>query len=176
MKKLLIVVDYQNDFVCGSLGFPQAQELESYIVQLIQDYQDHHDDIVYTMDTHHEDYLHTYEGIHLPIQHCIENTQGWQLYGQVRDLLQGYPCYKKETFPSLALANDLSKKTYEKVTLVGLVSHICVLSNAIMAKAALPTTPICVDLKGCQSSDSQTHQKSIDVMKSLQIEIINEKI
>lgn len=172
MKKLLIVVDYQNDFVSGSLGFPKARALEEHIVDLIKEFQQNHDDIIYTMDTHQDNYLQTYEGKHLSIEHCIENTDGWQLYGQVRQLLEPYPCYKKETFPSLDLANDLKNKSYESVTLVGVVSHICVLSNAIMVKSALPQTPIRIDLKGCGSSDEDTHAKSIDVMKSLQIEVI----
>ena len=90
----------------------------------------------------------------------------------MKELLSDCTCYKKETFPSLEMANDLKNKEYESVTLVGLVSHICVLSNAIMVKSALPDTPVRVDLKGCASSDQFTHQKSIDVMKSLQIEII----
>lgn len=172
MKKLLIVVDFQNDFVTGSLGFNEAPQLENHIVHLIQTFQQNHDDIIYTMDTHQTNYLQTYEGLHLPIAHCIENTPGWQLYGKVKELLSDCTCYKKETFPSLEMAIDLKNKEYESVTLVGLVSHICVLSNAIMVKSALPDTPVRVDLKGCASSDQITHQKSIDVMKSLQIEII----
>ena len=90
----------------------------------------------------------------------------------MKELLSDCTCYKKETFPSLEMANDLKNKEYESVTLVGLVSHICVLSNSIMVKSALPDTPVRVDLKGCASSDQIIHQKSIDVMKSLQIEII----
>ena len=172
MNRLLVVVDFQNDFVCGSLGFENAKLLEKHIVSVIQDYQNHDDDVIYTMDTHQDNYLDTYEGKNLPIKHCIENTEGWELYGQVKELLQNCLCFKKPTFPSLALANYLKDKDYESITFVGLVSHICVLSNAIMAKAALPQTPIRVDLRGTSSIDENVHQKSIDVMKSLQIEII----
>ena len=77
MKKLLIVVDFQNDFVTGSLGFNEAPQLENHIVHLIQTFQRNQDDIIYTMDTHQTNYLQTYEGLHLPIAHCIENTPGW---------------------------------------------------------------------------------------------------
>ncbi len=172
MKRLLIVVDYQNDFVNGSLGFEDAPKLENTIVKYIQDYQNNGDDIIYTMDTHQENYMETYEGQKLPVAHCIKNTEGWQLYGQTKKLLKDCLCFEKPTFPSLDLANYLKDKEYKDVTLVGLVSHICVISNAIMVKAALPETPIYVDMKATSSVDQSTHQKSIDVMKSLHIDII----
>lgn len=172
MKRLLIVVDYQNDFVNGSLGFEDAPKLENIIVKYIQDYQNNDDDIIYTMDTHLENYMETYEGQKLPIAHCIKNTEGWQLYGQTKNLLKNCLCFEKPTFPSLELANYLKDKEYKDVTLVGLVSHICVISNAIMVKAALPETPIYIDMKATSSVDQSTHKKSIDVMKSLHINII----
>lgn len=172
MKKLLIVVDYQNDFVNGSLGFAKAIDLEDHIIHLIQEYQSRGDEVIYTMDTHPDYYLETYEGKHLPITHCIQNTEGWQIYGKARELLKDCLCFQKPTFPSLDLANYLKDKQYEDITLVGVVSHICVLSNAIMAKAAQPNIPIRIDLSGTASADENVHLKSIEVMKSLQIEII----
>lgn len=172
MKRLLIVVDFQNDFVSGSLGFEKAKELEDHIVHLIKEYRMNGDEIIYTMDTHPQNYLESYEGQHLPVEHCIENTEGWELYGKVKDLLHDYLYFKKPTFPSLDLAYYLEDKEYKDITLVGVVSHICVLSNAIMAKAAQPDTPIRIDLKGTASADEKVHQESIDVMKSLQFEII----
>lgn len=172
MKRLLIVVDYQNDFVNGTLGFEKAQKLEDYIVQLIKEYHVNGDEIIYTMDTHPSNYLETYEGKHLPVEHCIEHTEGWQLYGKVKNALQDYLYFKKPTFPSLDLAYYLEGKEYKDITLVGVVSHICVLSNAIMAKAAQPDIPIRIDLKGTASADEKVHQECIDVMKSLQFEMI----
>jgi len=127
MKRLLIVVDYQNDFVSGSLGFEKAIQLEKSIVETIKEYQNNNDEVIYTMDTHPQNYLETYEGQHLPIEHCIENSKGWELYGEVKNLLQDCLCFKKETFPSLDLANYLKDKKYQDITLVGVVSHICVL-------------------------------------------------
>lgn len=171
MKKLLVVVDFQNDFVCGSLGFKEALNLEDHIVSLIQEYKNNQDDIIYTLDTHTKDYLEHYEGKYLPVEHCIENTEGWQLYGQCRELLKDCLCFKKPTFPSLDLANYLADKDYTEITFVGLVSHICVISNAVMAKAALPEAHIIIDLKGTGSADQNTHNDSISVMKSLQFEI-----
>lgn len=172
MKRLLVVVDFQNDFVCGSLGFEKAKEYEKKIVHYIKEYKNNGDDVFYTMDTHQNDYLKTYEGIHLPIEHCIEGTTGWELYGETKELLKDCLCFKKETFPSLSLANYLTDKDYKDILLVGLVSHICVLSNAIMIKSALPQTPIKIDIHATGSSDEKTHQESLNVLKSLQIEII----
>lgn len=172
MKRLLIVVDFQNDFVCGSLGFEKAKQIEEHIVQLIKEYRMNGDEIIYTMDTHPQNYLESYEGKHLPIEHCIEHSEGWELYGKVHDLLKDCLYFKKPTFPSLDLGYYLKDKQYQDITLVGVVSHICVLSNAIMAKAAQPDIPIRIDLRGTASSDEDVHQKSIDVMKSMQFEII----
>lgn len=169
MKRLLIVVDYQNDFVNGSLGFKGAELLDDYISGLVNDYKDKGDEVIYTLDTHQKDYMDTYEGKNLPVPHCIEGSEGWQLYGKTSDALKGCLSFKKPTFPSLDLANYLVDKEYEDVTLVGLVSHICVISNAIMVKAALPNTPIIVDAKGTDSVDKETHQKCLDVMKTLHI-------
>ncbi len=172
MKRLLIVVDYQNDFVSGSLGFEKAIQLEKSIVETIKEYQNNNDEVIYTMDTHPQNYLETYEGQHLPIEHCIENSKGWELYGEVKNLLQDCLCFQKETFPSLDLANYLKDKEYQDITLVGVVSHICVLSNAIMVKSAQPYIPIRIDINKTASVDEDVHQKSIDVMKSMQFEII----
>jgi nicotinamidase-related amidase len=171
MKRLLIVVDYQNDFVVGTLGFKKAVELEDHIIQLIKDYKENNDEIIYTLDTHYDNYSETLEGKYLPIPHCIKNTEGWQLYGKTKDLLKDCKCFEKNTFPSLDLANYLVGKDYVDITLVGVVSHICVLSNAIMVKSALPQTPIYIDLKGTASHDDITHEKSLDVLKSLQINL-----
>lgn len=172
MKRLLIVVDYQNDFVDGSLGFEKAKLLENHIVKKIEEYKNNGDDIIYTLDTHQENYMESYEGQNLPVVHCIENTHGWQLYGKTKNLLKDCLCFKKPTFPSLELANYLVGKEYQDVTMVGLVSHICVISNAVMVKAAMPETPIKIDTQGIGSVDEVTQNKCIDVLKTMQFEII----
>ncbi|MFQ7800101.1 MAG: cysteine hydrolase family protein [Coprobacillus cateniformis] len=171
MKRLLIVVDYQNDFVNGSLGFEKAQLLEEHIIQLIKEYHMNGDEIIYTMDTHQQNYLETYEGHHLPVEHCMKI----QKVGNSMEKLENYfkiAYASKNLLSSLDLAYYLEDKEYKDITLVGVVSHICVLSNAIMAKAAQPDTPIRVDLRGTSSGDEKVHHESIDVMKSMQIEII----
>ena len=105
MKRLLIVVDYQNDFVCGSLGFDKAKELEKGILEKIAEYQN--DEIIYTLDTHFDDYLTTAEGKSLPVPHCIKGTVGHKLYGGLADALKGNLCFEKNTFPSLEMAKYL---------------------------------------------------------------------
>ena len=86
MKKLLVVIDYQNDFVNGSLGFQEAVALEDYLADLIKEYHNNNDDVIFTYDTHQKNYLTTQEGKNLPVAHCLENTEGWQLYGKIHDL------------------------------------------------------------------------------------------
>ena len=174
MKKILVVVDYQNDFVNGSLGFPKAAALENRIYQKIEQYKRNGDEVVFTFDTHDENYLQTQEGINLPVPHCIKNTQGWNLYGKISDLCdETTRCFEKVTFGSLKLAEYLAKNKYDWVELVGVVSNICVISNAVLAKAALPQAKVVVDASCTDSNDDSLNQKSFDVMQGMQIEIIN---
>lgn len=169
MKKLLIVVDYQNDFVNGSLGFPFAQQLENGIAAKIEEYKN--DEIVYTLDTHYENYADTQEGKNLPVSHCIKGTKGHELYGKIQKLLEGRKYFEKSTFPSLELGKYLEGKDYDTIELCGLVSNICVISNAVIAKAACPEAQIIVDSALTASADSELNQKAIEVMKGLQITV-----
>ena len=116
MKKLLVVIDYQNDFVNGSLGFQEAVALEDYLADLIKEYHNNNDDVIFTYDTHQKNYLTTKEGKNLPVAHCLENTEGWQLYGKIHDLAKNDKKIIKETFGSLALGNYLKNKQYNEIT------------------------------------------------------------
>lgn len=169
MKKLLIVVDYQNDFVNGSLGFPLAQKLEDGIAAKIEEYKN--DEIIYTLDTHYKNYADTQEGKNLPVSHCIKGTNGHKLYGKIQKLLEGRRYFEKSTFPSLELGKYLEGKDYDIIELCGLVSNICVISNAVIAKAACPEAQIIVDSTLTASADPELNQKAIDVMKGLQITV-----
>ncbi|MGN0108067.1 MAG: cysteine hydrolase family protein [Hominilimicola sp.] len=169
MKKLLIVVDYQNDFVNGALGFPGAEALEDGIAAKIEEYKN--DEIIYTLDTHFENYADTQEGKKLSVPHCIKGTAGHGLYGKIKKLLEGRKCFEKNTFPSLALGKYIEGKDYDVIELCGLVSNICVISNAVIAKAACPEAEIIVDSTLTASADNELHQKVIDVMRGLQITI-----
>lgn len=172
MRKALIVVDYQNDFVGGSLGFPGAASLEGPICEKIRQYRQRGDDVIFTYDTHGEDYLHTREGQNLPIVHCVKDTDGWQLYGEVNALRdENTPCFYKPSFGSMELAEYLMCRRYEELELVGLVSNICVISNAVLAKAALPECRVRVDAGCTLGPDAALHERALDVMEGLQIEV-----
>lgn len=173
MKKALIVVDFQNDFVTGSLGFPGATELDSRIAEKIKECRRKGFEIIFTFDTHEENYLSTQEGKKLPVQHCIRGTKGWKLYGSVAECCMDEDVkFEKNTFGSLDLAEYLAKRGFDEVMLVGLVSNICVISNAVLAKAALPEGEIVVDSSCTASADKDLNREVLDVMRSLQITII----
>lgn len=133
MKKLLIVVDYQNDFVSGSLGFEAAKRIEDAVCEKIRAYQAAGDDVVYTLDTHGPSYAGTQEGRKLPVAHCLRGTTGWELYGKAAELLRGCPAFEKPVFGSAALFDWLRGREYAGIELCGVVSNICVLSNAVLA-------------------------------------------
>ena len=174
MKKLLIVVDYQNDFVDGALGFPGAEKLDDIIAGKIQDYRKNNQEVIFTLDTHRPDYLETEEGRKLPVPHCLEGTKGHELYGKVKDLVKPTDSvFIKDTFPSLDLGNYLRGKDYQEIELCGLVSYICVLSNAVIAKAACPNAKIVIDAKATLSHDARLHQAGLEVMKGLLMEVRN---
>lgn len=171
--KALVVVDYQNDFVSGSLGFVGAKQLEPIIVRKIEEYRKKGGRIIFTFDTHGGDYLETAEGQKLPVKHCIEGTEGHRLYGRVAECVcEDDIVITKGTFGSLELANLLRDMNYKEVELCGLVTDICVVSNAIIAKAALPESRIVVDGKACASFDNEKHRAALEVMKSVQIDVI----
>lgn len=174
MKKLLIVVDYQNDFVSGSLGFEKAVSLERRIAEKISFYQKNGGEVIFTLDTHTSDYLHTQEGQNLPVVHCVKGTAGWKLYGKIAELRRdGDACFEKPAFGSAELFDYLKNKQYESVELVGVVTNICVVANAVLAKTALPETPVMVDAACVASNDEKLNKAALDVMASLQIRILN---
>ena len=179
-KKILIVVDYQKDFVDGSLGFNGAEKLDKGIASLMKEYaEDENGLIICTFDTHTSKYLETQEGKKLPVEHCIDGTEGWKLYGETEMMEIMYPmkCSRitKPTFGSTKLAERLLKldKEYgvESITLVGLVTNMCVISNAVIAKAACPEAEIIIKKDLVGSFDNELHQKALDVMESMQMTI-----
>lgn len=175
MKKLLIVVDFQNDFIDGALGFKEAEKMIDPIKEKILTYQKNQDDIVYTLDTHQNDYIETEEGKHLPVKHCIEGTVGHELHPKIKPLLTDHPKFIKNTFPSLELGNYLKKHPYDDIELIGLVSHICVLSNAVIAKSSCPNAAISVDATCTASFDLDLEQKAFDILEGLHITVTRRK-
>lgn len=175
--KLLVVVDYQNDFVNGSLGFEGAELLDRKIAHKIRDYHNEGSEVVFTMDTHQPDYLLTQEGKKLPVEHCIEDTQGHRLYGfTAKERTDKDKVFYKDTFGSLELADYLKFRDYESVELVGLVSNMCVLSNAVMVKSALPETEVIVNTDYTASADAELQDKAFDVMDGLQITVVRPEV
>jgi len=173
MKKCLIVVDFQNDFVSGTLGFPEATGIEQGIAGKIRGYRDNGDEVVFTFDTHGEDYTQTQEGRRLPVAHCLEGTAGHNLYGGVAELIaESDKRFLKHTFGSDGLYEFLKSHKFKSIELVGLVSNICVLANAVLAKTAQPETPVIVDAACTASFDKDLHKAALGVMKGLQIEVI----
>jgi len=179
MKKLLIVVDYQNDFVTGSLGFSGAELLEEPILNKIKAYEANGDHIIYTFDTHYDEYLETQEGRGLPIKHCIRETEGHALYGKIFDHYDNrdydyHDVVFKDSFGSVDLMKMLiEREQYEGIELVGLVSYICVLSNAIIAKTAQPEAEIVVDASCTAGPNKELHDACLKLMsEALQIKVI----
>ncbi|MEG1561422.1 MAG: isochorismatase family cysteine hydrolase [Raoultibacter sp.] len=184
MKRLLLVVDYQNDFVDGSLGFPGAENLDAPIAAKIAAYRAAGDKVAFTFDTHQADYLTTQEGEHLPVAHCLAGSPGHNLYGQVaRAFQEGDPVFLKPAFGSVSLfewlacaqnaAAVVNKLPFTSIELVGLVSNICVISNAVIAKTACPEVPVIVDAACTASFDAVLNEKCLDIMEGLQIQVIN---
>ena len=172
MKRLLIVVDYQKDFVDGALGFPGAEALDGPIADRIASYRAAGDHVAFTLDTHGPDYSATEEGHWLPAAHCLRESPGWDLYGRTGEArLPSDPVFEKETFPSLSLAQWLQGQDYDAVELCGLVSHICLLSNAVMVKAALPNAHITVDARLTASYDPALHREALDILEGIHIAV-----
>lgn len=173
MKDILVVVDMQNDFISGSLKVENGEEIIPFVVNEITKRDAY--DVVFTKDTHHDDYLKTAEGIKLPVVHCIENTHGWELVDEVKAVVRDSTIIKKPTFGSLILMDELKKRVKSKddsITFVGVCCDICVISNAALAKAFFRENPIRVLKDGVKGSTETRNQKVLDIMKSMQIEVI----
>ncbi|MEG0753874.1 MAG: isochorismatase family cysteine hydrolase [Angelakisella sp.] len=172
MNRVLVVVDYQNDFVSGALGFPRAAELEQGIAALVEQYMAAGDRVVFTLDTHHEDYLNTREGKNLPVEHCAEGSEGWMLYGSLRSYMnrQNVTLLPKQSFGTADFGNLFSLAP-DEITLVGVVTNMCVISNAINLQTCFPNANIIIESNLCASFNEELHQKALDVMVGLQMQV-----
>ena len=174
MKKLLIVVDMQKDFVDGALGSKEAVAIVDNVVNKIQTFDG---DIIVTYDTHPENYMETQEGKHLPVPHCIKGTDGWKLDEKVQSALNSlsYKTIEKPTFGSTELPKYI-KENYNpdeiEIELIGLCTDICVVSNALLLKANFLETKISVDAKCCAGVTPDTHNAALTTMKMCQINVI----
>ena len=176
MKKILIVVDMQNDFVNGALGSKEATNIVPRAAEKIREFSG---DIFVTYDTHFENYLETSEGRMLPVPHCIKGTNGWQLNHEIAEALSDkkYTKVEKNTFGSTELPELIRKAMGDanfSVTLMGLCTDICVVSNALLLKAEFPEAEILVDADCCAGVTPESHQAALITMKMCQIHVIGE--
>jgi len=174
MKKALIIIDMQNDFITGALPNPEGQKIIEGIVTLIREFDG---DIVVTRDTHNEKYLETQEGSYLPIPHCIEGTEGWQIVTEIQEELDKKPAEKvryfnKYTFGCVGLGEFVLRKEYDAVELVGVCTDICVISNALVIKACAPETNIGIHRNLCAGVTPETHEIALQAMANCQCDII----
>ena len=174
-KRILVVVDMQNDFISGALGTKEAQAIVPKVREKIQNFDGW---VYFTMDTHGEDYLSTQEGRNLPVKHCVKGTWGWELDPQIDQVRQSAPI-EKNTFGSKGLADVLkARNTYEgpleEIQLVGVCTDICVISNALLLKAYLPEVKLEVDAACCAGVTPESHRRALEAMKACQIQILND--
>lgn len=169
MKKTIVVVDMQNDFVTGSLGTKEACKTVPVIEKLLKENQGNQ--IIFTQDTHHEDYLSTSEGKMLPVKHCMKGTKGWEIIPELKEWTHQAIMVEKPTFGSLKLPELISQYQPEQIILVGVCSDICVISNALILKAHFPELPIIVYENACAGVTPDKHQAAIETMKSCQIDV-----
>lgn len=173
MKKILVVVDMQNDFIDGALGSEDAAAIVDNVVEKINHFDG---EILVTYDTHQSNYLETREGKYLPVAHCIEGTDGWKLNEKVEQALSGRNIMKfyKPTFGSVELVNYLSceKEKDIEVILIGLCTDICVVSNAMLLKAHFPEMEIAVDAGCCAGVTKESHEAALATMQSCQINVM----
>lgn len=168
---LLIVVDMQNDFVDGALGTPEAQAIVPRVVEKVSQFEGR---VIFTQDTHDDQYLETQEGRLLPVEHCIRGTSGWDIIDQLDP--GNNVTIEKNTFGAKALAQmlveDQKKEPITSITLIGLCTDICVISNALLIKAFLPEVPIHVDATCCAGVTPESHENALKAMEVCQIDVI----
>ena len=177
MKKLLIVIDMQNDFVTGCLGTKEAKEIVPNVVKLVKDFDG---DVWFTRDTHEENYLETQEGKKLPVVHCIRNTDGWNIIPELKDFAdKAKKVFNKPTFGSVYMADEIRRicesdytANYDEIYLCGVCTGICVISNAMLIKAVTPETPIKIVANACACVTPESHETALNAMRTCQIEVV----
>jgi nicotinamidase-related amidase len=166
MKKTLIVVDMQNDFVDMALGTAEAVQIVPKVKQKIEEYRKNGYEIIYTRDTHFEDYLNTAEGKKLPVKHCIKGTKGWEIVDGL--YIAGCKIIDKPNFGW----PHWDRETLEDVEIIGLCTDICVVSNALIIKAAFPDAFVKVDSACCAGVTVESHNAALKTMAMCQIDIM----
>lgn len=171
MQKVLVVVDMQKDFIDGVLGTDEAVKIVDKVVEKIRAFEG---EVVFTRDTHDDNYMNTQEGKYLPVPHCKKGSNGWQLQEKVAVVKpQNSRVFDKNTFGSVELVQYLSKlnekEGIEQITFIGVCTDICVISNAMLAKAYMPEVTVTVDAKCCAGVTPESHDNALEAMKMCQI-------
>lgn len=169
-KKLLVVVDMQNDFIGGALGTQEAQSILPAVRARIADARKEGEEVAFTRDTHGEDYLSTQEGKNLPVPHCIAGTAGHEIAAGL--CLAGERVFDKPAFGSIELASYVKERGFAAVELVGVCTDICVISNALLIKAFCPEAEVCVRAGCCAGVTPQSHQTALAAMRACQVKIL----
>ncbi len=175
MSKSLIVIDFQNDFVDGSLGTKEAQKIIPLVAKKVKNALENNVFVYFTLDTHKEGYLDTLEGKNLPVVHCMKGTHGHELNTEISSLLENYvenkdyKILEKEYFSSTALLENIKD---EEVEMIGICTDICVVSNALLLKAHFPNMSITVDSSCCAGVTPQKHEAALEVLKSCQLSVV----
>ncbi len=173
MQEFLVVVDMQTDFVNGALGTAEAVAILPQVREKIESFDG---TVIFTRDTHPEEYLQTQEGKLLPVPHCIKGSAGWQIVSELSDLV--HRVINKPTFGSTELcellADEQTKERIRRITLIGICTDICVISNALLIKAYLPEVELVVDAACCAGVTPESHRNALSAMKMCQIKIENE--
>ena len=170
MRKAIVVVDMQNDFIDGALGTREAQEMLPRMVEKLTAARAEGTALIFTMDTHGADYIETQEGKRLPVEHCIRDTVGWEIAPALQPFVRkAAAVIKKPTFGATTLPATLAD--YDKIELVGLCTDICVISNALLLKAFYPEKLISVDASCCAGVTPESHANALEAMKMCQVEV-----
>lgn len=171
MKRLTIIIDMQKDFVNGALGTREAQQIVEPLVEFVKDQLRQGTEVVFTMDTHLENYLDTQEGKNLPVPHCIKGTEGWELIEQLKPMAKDCRIFEKPSFGSMELAEFVRRGGYGEIALAGLCTDICVISNAMLLKAAVPESKVSIISSCCAGVTPESHENALKAMKMCQMMI-----
>lgn len=172
--KFLVVVDVQRDFVDLALANPEAQKRIPNIIEKVKAAREAGNEIIFTQDTHEDNYMNTLEGKKLPIPHCIEGSEGWEIVPEVLEVAgENYYISHKFTFGSIYLPSEMKCDENDEIEIIGFVSSICVISNALLLRAHYPNLPITIDASCCAGLTKEDHDAAMIVAQSCQIDVIN---
>lgn len=175
MRKILVVIDMQNDFTYGALRNEDAIAVIPKISKKISSFDG---EIIFTRDTHTEEYMSTQEGRRLPVIHCVKGTEGWELVPELDAFAKSHNCkvYDKPAFGSVQLALDLKamndEQAIDEIEFVGVCTDICVISNVMLTKAALPEVTVSVDAGCCAGVTKESHETALAAMKGCQTDVL----